>query len=163
VFRILGIVAALLLTSACASDGSPVESGSRVRSPNGVSVVMPHGWESDTASAARLTAFVHGRWIDERCSEGDAAHVGMQLDVVPPSLAANQTFGRRPPHFTAESGSGVTSGAADQPCGSSSQTIRFVENGRYIDVYVTFGAAANEGDRAAVYELLDGLRVAPVA
>jgi hypothetical protein len=55
----------------------------------------------------------------------------------------------------------VTSGAADQPCGSSSQRIRFVEHGRYVDVDVTFGAESGERDREPVYEMLNGLRVAP--
>jgi hypothetical protein len=99
--------------------------------------------------------------VDESCSEDDPAHVGVRLDVVPAPLAAGETFGRRPRPFTAESGSGVTSGAADQPCGSSSQRIRFVEHGRYVDVDVTFGAESGERDREPVYEMLNGLRVAP--
>jgi hypothetical protein len=161
VARLVGLVAAMVFVSACASDGAPVQTGRRVEARNGVSVVVPDRWTADAASAARLSAFVHGRWIDEGCSHGDRAHVGVRVDVVPEQLATAESFGPRPDHFTFASGDGVASGAADQPCGSSSQTIRFVENGRHIDIYVDFGLQASTRDRTAVYKLLDSLRVSP--
>src|SRR4051812_33553245 len=161
----LGFVAVLAAcTSGTAEHPSVASPGSnRVEGSNGLSVDMPRGWVTDTASAARLRLFAHGRWNGEDCKHTNRKHVAVQADVVSDALPQSTTFESRPAHFTPESGSGVTSGAADQPCGSSSQAIRFLDSGRRLDVYAEFGSNASERDKAAVYKVLDSLRVTPPA
>lgn len=157
--RLFGLALAVVLVSACTSD-PPAQSGKRVESPSGLSVVVPHGWTTDVATPKRLTVFIHGRWIEEGCaSRSDLTHVGVRLDLVPIPLQNAEDFDGRPARFTPSSGTGASSGSADQPCESSSQVIRFTDNGQYVDAYVDFGVHASKGDKASAYAVLNSLRV----
>jgi hypothetical protein len=160
--RIAGVgVAVLLVVAGCTSTGNQAVPGRRVRAANGLSVVVPHGWTFDASDPTQLRVYEHGLWIGENCVAREREHVGVRLGVIRPGTpgAGAFPFGPRPARFTTRSGEGLSSGFADQPCGSSSQEIRFTDHGQLIDTYVDFGSRASKVDEARAYEILDSLRV----
>jgi hypothetical protein len=74
----------------------------------------------------------------------DLTHVGVILQLT--TATSTGSYGKRPANFSPRTGSGVTRGTADQPCGSSSQSIQFKDHGQRIDAYVDFGAHAARTD-----------------
>ena len=84
----------------------------------------------------------------------------MRLDVA--HADAGTDYEVRPTTFAPTSGSGLTSGATDQPCGSSSQSVNFQQNDdTFIAAYVDFGRTADPSSRREAYRILNSIRDAP--
>ncbi len=161
-FGTAALEGALLVGLAAGCTGSSSDARPRrVETPSGLSVVVPDGWSVQTKdSAGGLSVFYGNKAIAENCnSKRDFTHVSVIFQVA--TANSGGTYQKRPLHFDSRSGSGVSRGAAVEPCNSSGQIIRFTDHGQHLYTVVDFGARAGSRQRARAYHVLNSLRVKP--
>ena len=143
------------LTLATISAGAADAKPNRV-SFQGISVVVPPDGTVSKGSP-RLYLFKKSRWIDENCRLLESEHAGIQLDIADADAGTGAVV--RPATFDETTGTGITSGAADQPCGSRSQSVHFQEDDEtVVDTYVDFGSKVSPSSKREAYRILNSIR-----